>query len=104
MASDLMEEWRAVLVDATVLSMVNGHEILLEDFVYSAERPGVFLTAEGFKKYINKLEEKLRASVKYLSYVDYPASFRRAMDLQINQYAKMIETGDADLYHPLLIR
>lgn len=27
LASDLMEEWRAVIVDSTVMSMVNGHEI-----------------------------------------------------------------------------
>lgn len=27
LASDLMEEWRAVIVDSTVMSMINGHEI-----------------------------------------------------------------------------
>ena len=27
LASDLMEEWRAVIVDATVMSIINGNEI-----------------------------------------------------------------------------
>lgn len=27
LASDMMEEWRAVIVDATAMSMINGHEI-----------------------------------------------------------------------------
>lgn len=27
LASDLMEEWRAVLVDATVMGIINGNEI-----------------------------------------------------------------------------
>lgn len=30
--SDMMEEWRAVLIDSLVMSMINGHEILIDDF------------------------------------------------------------------------
>lgn len=30
LASDLMEEWRAVIVDATVMSIINGNEITKE--------------------------------------------------------------------------
>lgn len=33
LASDLMEEWRAVLIDATVLSMLNGHELTKDEFI-----------------------------------------------------------------------
>jgi len=33
LASDLMEEWRAVIVDATVMSIINGNEIQKDDFV-----------------------------------------------------------------------
>lgn len=40
LASDMMEEWRAVIVDATVMSMINGHEISKEDFVFNLEQPG----------------------------------------------------------------
>ncbi|MFR3345339.1 MAG: CRISPR-associated endonuclease Cas1 [Anaerobutyricum sp.] len=27
LASDMIEEWRAIIVDATAMSMINGHEI-----------------------------------------------------------------------------
>lgn len=104
LASDLMEEWRVVLVDATVMSMINGHEISKEDFYYDHESPGVYLTQAGFKAFIRKMESKIRTQVRYLSYIDYPVSFRRALDLQINQYTKMLETGDVNQYHPLIIR
>ena len=39
LASDLMEEWRAVLIDSTVLSMINGHEITKEEFYTMTEQP-----------------------------------------------------------------
>lgn len=104
LASDLMEEWRAVLIDSIALSMLNGHELLADDFYSEDERPGVFLQKEGFKKYIKKLDLKFRTENRYLSYIDYSVSFRRAMDLQINQFVKAIESGDVLQYQPVLIR
>lgn len=104
LASDLMEEWRAVLVDSTALSLLNGHELTKKDFYVDEENPGVFLTKEGFKIYINKLENKFRTKNKYLSYIDYSVDFRRAMDLQVNQMVKAIETEDMEMYIPIKIR
>ena len=60
LASDLMEEWRAVLIDSTVLSMINGHEITKEEFYTMTEQPGVFLEKDALRKYIKKLEGKFR--------------------------------------------
>ena len=42
LASDLMEEWRAVLIDSVALSMLNGHELQREDFYSGTDQPGVF--------------------------------------------------------------
>ena len=56
------------------------------------------------KKYLNKLEKKLQTSVKYLSYIDYAVSFRKAIQLQVNQLAKAIEMEDASFYEPVRIR
>ena len=39
-----------------------------------------------------------------LSYIDYSVSFRRAMDLQINQFVKAIETENVNEYMPVIIR
>ena len=104
LASDLMEEWRAVLIDTTALSMLNGHELVKEDFYTGIDQPGVFLEKDGFRKYIQKLEGKFRTENKYLSYIDYSVSFRRAMDLQVNQFVKAIETENVEEYMPVIIR
>lgn len=104
LASDLMEEWRAVLVDATAMSMINGHEIAPDDFVENLDEPGVYIRRGGLRKYLNKLEKKFQTPVKYLRYVDYAVSFRQAIQLQINQLAKAIEKEDVGIYEPLTIR
>lgn len=104
LASDMMEEWRAIIVDAVTMSLVNGHEIQLDHFRHDADNPGCFLDKEGMKIYINKLERKQQTETKYLSYIDYPVSFRRAIELQINNLAKAIEEENASLYQPMRIR
>ena len=104
LASDLMEEWRAVLIDSVALSMINGHEVSTDDFYSGVEQPGVFLEKEAFKKYIKKLEIKFRTQTRYLSYVDYSVSFRKALNLQINQFVHAIESEDVDAYMPIIIR
>ncbi len=104
LASDLMEEWRPVVVDSVVMSMVNGHEIFTSNFHSRKDRPGFFLDKEGMKKFISKLEKKFSASTKYLSYADYPVSFRRAIGMQAGSLAKALETADASHYIPVRIR
>lgn len=65
LASDLMEEWRAVIVDSTVMSMINGHEVLADDFERTAEG-GVVLGKNTFKAFIAKLDKKLGTEARYL--------------------------------------
>ena len=68
------------------------------------DQPGVFLEKDGFRKYIQKLEGKFRTENRYLLYIDYSVSFRRAMDLQVNQFVKAIETENVEEYMPVIIR
>ena len=104
LASDLMEEWRAVLVDSIAMSMFNGHELSKEDFRKDTESGAVYLEKDGFKRFIKKLEDKLHSDNNYLTYVDYRVSFRRALDLQVNQLCNAIESNDPKLYKPVIIR
>ena len=99
-----MEEWRAVIVDSMVMSLANGHEILLEDFQHNATDKAYYLTNKGMQKFIKKFDKKLCTETKYLKYVEYQVSFRRAMDLQIEQLIKAMESEDASLYQPVQIR
>ena len=104
LASDLMEEWRAVIVDATVMSIINGNEITKEEFTHNVDEPGCYLNRKGVGILIKKLEKKFQTDVKYLSYIDYTVDFRHAMLLQVNQLVKAMESEDASLYYPIQIR
>jgi CRISPR-associated protein Cas1 len=104
LASDMMEEWRAVIVDATAMSMINGHEIEKDDFSWNTDTPGCYLTKNGMKLFLSKLEKKLQTEIRYLDYIDYPVSFRRGISLQMDNLVKAIENEDAALYNPIEIR
>jgi CRISPR-associated protein Cas1 len=104
LASDLMEEWRAVIVDSTVMSLVNGNEIFPEHFYTEGEEGGTYLTKEGIKIFIRKLENKLATRNKYLSYIDYPVNFREAIGLQVGNLAKAIDTEDVLIYNGVKLR
>ena len=104
LVSDLMEEWRPVIVDSTVMSLLNGHEITKEHFDIPEDKNGIFLNKEGRKIFISKMEKKFRSEMRYLAYVDYEVSFRRGLDLQVNQLIKAMEEQDPDTYMPVRIR
>lgn len=103
LVSDLIEEWRAVIVDSLVMSLINGHEILKEHFAYGIDNPGIYLTTDGMKIFLNKYDKKIRTEVKY--YEDESSMpFRRAMDIQIGKLVHAIEDEDITLYEPFKIR
>ncbi len=104
LASDLMEEWRAVIVDTLVIGMINGSEIHKDDFYYDLERPGCFITKGGIKLFLPKIEKKLQTEMRYLGYLDYQVSFRTAMVYQMDKLIEAMSERDATLYIPIEIR
>lgn len=104
LVSDLLEEWRAAIVDATVMSMIQGNEISVEDFQKDEESEGVFLDKKALQAYIRKLEKKMRSTINYLDYLEHPVSFRRAIWWQVKSLSSCIDNRDFTDYHPLRIR
>ena len=102
--SDLMEEWRSVIVDSTVLSLVQGHEIKPEHFEYAEDGNGVFLTKEGMSKFINKFEKTMNRTSRYLLYDQTERTMRKAMHEQCHRMRLAIINGDANEYAPIVIR
>ena len=102
LASDLMEEWRAILVDATALSLLNRHELGPEDFEYKDE--GCYLTKDGLATFLEKFHDKMQTQTHYLSYEKGAADFYHAINLQMDHFAKAIETEDVSCYTPVIIR
>lgn len=104
LCSDMMEEWRAVIADSTVLSVIQGNEILFDDFVSDEEARGIYLSNAALRKFINKFERKLNTKNKYLVYDDKEYSFRQAIHVQCRQLAAAIKEKDPNLYQAIRIR
>lgn len=105
LASDLMEEWRAVLVDTVVLSLVMGKEISSEEFWKEEETGGVFLSYDAMKIFLKKYELKMRQETKYLEAAQMGfSSYRKAIRYQIQRFVQMIMNQNIEEYKPIIIR
>ena len=102
LASDMVEEWRPVIVDSLVLSLVRGHEISSNDFI--CREDGCFFSNKGLKLFLRKYEQRLRQTSKYLPGIERPLAFREALWHQCASLAKAIEECSADEYSPVFIR
>ncbi len=104
LVSDLLEEWRAVIIDSTVMSIIQGNEISIDEFYRDEESGGVVLSDNAVKILVKKLEQKMRKDIKYLTYLDHAVSFRRAIWWQTRTLATCIDNGSFDGYSPIRIR
>ncbi len=100
LALDLMEEFRPLIVDPIVLSLVNEGALTARDFVLEAnpERP-VLLSDRGRKLLIEAYEQRVNTRVRYPPLAD-AQTFRRIFELQARQLAHMIEE-DGRTYQPM---
>ncbi len=100
LALDLMEEFRPLIVDSTVLSLVNAREIQASHF----DRRGkaIVLTQEGRKIFIGAIERRLRSSVTHPTF-GYTLTYRRAIHVQARLLARTIQ-GDVPAYPPFMTR
>ncbi len=104
LGSDLIEEWRAVIVDALVMSLLNQGTFSSEDFTQADETGGVYLNKQASKIFLKEYQKKLRVQTSYLGTTVEKMSFRGAMQYQVNALTKAIEQNDLELYQPFRIR
>ncbi len=97
---DLAEEFRPLLADSTVLTLVNNHEIGPGDFVVRAG--AVTLTAAGRKAAIRAWERRMRTELRHPLF-GYSVSYRRAAELQARILAAHL-LGELAQYEPLVTR
>lgn len=104
LASDLMEEWRSVIVDSVVLSLIQGHEIHIDEFYKDEENGGVFLEKSGMRKFISKFERKMNSTSKYLIYDDANRSIRNSLVEQCKRMRACLLLQNSKEYMPVIIR
>ncbi|MCR4440861.1 MAG: CRISPR-associated endonuclease Cas1 [Peptococcaceae bacterium] len=104
LASDLIEEWRPVIADSLVMSIVQGGSLVPEDFTTDKKTGAVLLEKKALHKFIKYFEEKIRSEANYLPYANQRMSYRRAIQHQAGVLASCIENNNIDYYHPVRLR
>jgi CRISP-associated protein Cas1 len=97
---DLAEEFRPVLADSTVLTLVNKGEVGASDFLVRAG--AVTLTRDGRRTVIRAWERRMSTSIRHPLF-GYTVSYRRAVELQARILAAAL-IGELPRYEPLVIR
>lgn len=100
LALDLMEEFRPLIADSVVLTLINNRVITPGDFVRAGD--AVNLSPEGRKRFFGAYEQRLNTTIVHPVF-DYQVSYRRAIELQARLLAKTL-TGEIEQYVPFLTR
>ena len=104
LASDLVEEFRAPVVDSLVLYLVNSRILSAADFYRSkAEPEGACLLRDEARKTFLKHFEQRMSSTFTDPRLEASMSWRRAMDFQVAHMAQWIR-GEVNEYLPLEVR
>lgn len=97
---DLMEPFRSVIADSSVLQAVNGGEIQPSDFLYGGS--GTALKSVGRKKFIASFERRLAQETTHPNF-GYRISMRRLLELQCRLFARYL-LGEIKVYPHYLPR
>lgn len=100
LALDLAEEFRPLVADSTVLTLINNGEIKPSHFTVRAG--GVSLTAEGRKKVFRAYERRLDVEVEHPEF-GYRITYRRVIEVQARLLAAML-LGEIPCYKPFVTR
>jgi len=104
LASDLIEEWRTIIVDSLVMNLVEKNILTHNDFFYDDQGGGVYLHKKSLKTFVKEFEKKIMTEADYLIKIGSRMSFRRAIAHQVNDLCLAIESGNALDYEPVKLR
>lgn len=103
LALDLMEEFRAPIVDSLVLSLLNRRWLQENEFERTVDdNTGVFLTTPGLRIFLHHYSNKLESTFKSRE-LDRSISYRKLFEVQARKLARVIE-GQEEAYKPFQMR
>jgi CRISPR-associated protein Cas1 len=100
LALDLMEEFRPLIVDSTVLTAINNREMRQSHF--NRRGKAVVLTDDGRRAFIAAIERRLRSTIRHPVF-GYDVTYRRALNVQARLLARTIQ-GDIPAYPAFVTR
>lgn len=100
LALDLMEEFRPLIAESVVLTLINGSRLTDRDFYGRAGT--VSLSAPGRRTVLGALEQRLMTEVVHPTF-GYRVTYRRCLELQARLLAATL-VGDIPNYRPFITR
>ncbi len=100
LVSDLMEEWRAQLVDSLIAYLVNSEVFTFDDFTLPDEQGGVYFQPQALKKFLKHWEEKLHSELTH-PHTGQKVTYRRCIELQVREYIACLQK-EIKVYRPLI--
>lgn len=97
LALDLMEEFRPIVADSVVLTVVNNRIIDANDFT-AGDDEGVYLTRRALRKFVAQFGRRLQTPV-FHPLAGRALSYQKVLEVQARQLRKCIERGTPD-YQP----
>ncbi len=101
LALDLVEEFRPIVADSVVLTVVNKRMVDEADFV-AGEDDGVFLSRAGLRRFVAQFGRRLNTPV-FHPLAGRALSYQKVFEVQARQLRKAIESGEP-VYKPFLAR
>lgn len=100
LALDMMEEFRPLIVDSVVLSMLNNRQLEQKDF--TQELNSYRLTDAAKRLFLQKFEDRMQEVIIHPIF-EYKVPYRRCIELQARLLSKYL-TGEISEYTPFFVR
>ena len=100
LALDLMEEFRPLIVDSVVLSLLNNRQLEQKDF--ERELNSYRMTDAAKRLFLQKFEERMQEIITH-PFFEYKVSYRHCIELQARLLNKYL-VGEVSEYVPFTVR
>lgn len=100
LALDLMEEFRPLIVDSVVITVINTGVLSPSDFVTRGQ--AVALTSNGRKKFLQAYERRMETQITHPIF-GYRITYRRTLEVQTRLLSRVL-MGEIDKYQPFTTR
>ncbi|MEQ8962453.1 MAG: type I-D CRISPR-associated endonuclease Cas1d, partial [Coleofasciculus sp. C2-GNP5-27] len=101
LALDVMEEFRPLIVDGSILKALNSRIIKPDDFISEPLSEVVYLSPEGRREFLKLYEQKKQSKFKH-PVLGRKCTYQEAFEIQARLLAKYL-MGEIDKYPPLVL-
>ena len=102
LVSDLIEEFRSIVVDALVLTLLLNERFTANDFLSPDDRGARLLTDPARRRFVHAFEAKMNAAVTHPG-TGQRLDYRRCMEQQVQALAAVVR-GRREDYVPMMLR